>query len=447
MEDDSIRKMVEITDAAVEAGRRLRESDPLSFKLAEQARKSIEVASQHSALRDLAYPYSAMLEFAQQDRLARERAIAFAQPLGSHDLLESMRKAEMMIPRLAIGPIAEMRDAGLFVTQQRVLRNSVAASFGMLERFEAGFRLPSSVEAARLVTQFDYGATAQALSFVTESTSVLAAMKRMRTPWLDTANPLISCASFAAIQGMAHAIVKAPSFDVDIASALRLELGDWRDPIVWPEEIFHDLQARSVFYGSLGVNPVLTAMPAPAFRETLEVAGLLEPSTDIEEVVDDRRKALELGFGRTNEAHDRLQRLEVEIRLFIEAVLSAEYGDEWLKRSVPDTTLEEWKQKQAKARRHTDTIYSLIFYADFTDYERIMCRKDNWKHFEPYFKRKESLLESFQRLYPIRIDTMHARMITQDDELFLLVEYKRMTRALRKLKTDRRNEASARSSS
>jgi hypothetical protein len=382
MEDDSIRKMVEITDAAVEAGRRLRESDPLSFKLAEQARKSIEVASQHSALRDLAYPYSAMLEFAQQDRLARERAIAFAQPLGSHDLLESMRKAEMMIPRLAIGPIAEMRDAVLFVTQQRVLKNSVAASFGMLERFEAGFRLPSSVEAARLVTQFDYGATAQALSVVTESTSVLAAMKRMRTPWLDTANPLISCASFAAIQGMAHAIVKAPSFDVDIASALRLELGDWRNPIVW-----------------------------------------------------------------TNEAHDRLQRLEVEIRLFIEAVLSAEYGDEWLKRSVPDTTLEEWKQKQAKARRHTDTIHSLVFYADFTDYERIMCRKDNWKHFEPYFKRKESLLESFQRLYPIRIDTMHARMITQDDELFLLVEYKRMTRALRKLKTDRRNEASARSSS
>jgi hypothetical protein len=131
MEDDSIRKMVEITDAAVEAGRRLRESDPLSFKLAEQARKSIEVASQHSALRDLAYPYSAMLEFAQQDRLARERAIAFAQPLGSHDLLESMRKAEMMIPRLAIGPIAEMRDAVLFVTQQRVLKNSVAASLSV----------------------------------------------------------------------------------------------------------------------------------------------------------------------------------------------------------------------------------------------------------------------------------------------------------------------------
>ncbi len=34
---------------------------------------------------------------------------------------------------------------------------------------------------------------------------------------------------------------------------------------------------------------------------------------------------------------------------------------------------------------------------------------------------------------------MHARMITQDDELFLLVEYKRLTRALRKLKLNPRN--------
>ena len=38
--------------------------------------------------------------------------------------------------------------------------------------------------------------------------------------------------------------------------------------------------------------------------------------------------------------------------------------------------------------------------------------------------------ESFQRLYPIRICTMHARLITQDDELYPYVEIKRILAAI-----------------
>ena len=69
----------------------------------------------------------------------------------------------------------------------------------------------------------------------------------------------------------------------------------------------------------------------------------------------------------------------------------------------------------------------LLAYADFTDYELIICRADNWREvFSQTFKRPESVRESFQRLYPIRICTMHARPITQDDELFLYVELRRL---------------------
>ena len=72
-----------------------------------------------------------------------------------------------------------------------------------------------------------------------------------------------------------------------------------------------------------------------------------------------------------------------------------------------------------------------IAYADFTDYERVICRSDNWREiFTTFFDRPESVRESFQRLYPIRLDTMHARPITQDDELLLYVETQRLVKVI-----------------
>ncbi|MGD9711724.1 MAG: hypothetical protein AB7V46_06615 [Thermomicrobiales bacterium] len=62
---------------------------------------------------------------------------------------------------------------------------------------------------------------------------------------------------------------------------------------------------------------------------------------------------------------------------------------------------------------------------------RIITRNDNWDQvFRPIFVRREFVVESFQRLYPIRLCTMHARIITQDDELYLFVETKRVLRAI-----------------
>ena len=73
----------------------------------------------------------------------------------------------------------------------------------------------------------------------------------------------------------------------------------------------------------------------------------------------------------------------------------------------------------------------LIAYADFTDYVLVICKADNWREvFEGHFDRPESVRESFQRLHPIRLDTMHARPIGQDDELLLYVEVKRLVRVV-----------------
>ena len=87
--------------------------------------------------------------------------------------------------------------------------------------------------------------------------------------------------------------------------------------------------------------------------------------------------------------------------------------------------------KRQKALDFGEPERPLIAYADFTDYVTIITRKDNWKAvFEDVFRRAESVTESLQRLYPIRICTMHARLITQDDELYLYVETKRILAAI-----------------
>jgi hypothetical protein len=59
----------------------------------------------------------------------------------------------------------------------------------------------------------------------------------------------------------------------------------------------------------------------------------------------------------------------------------------------------------------------------------------NWVVFKQYFERTENLTESFQRLYPSRKDTMHGRLISQDDALYTYAERKRILTTIRKRKS------------
>ena len=91
---------------------------------------------------------------------------------------------------------------------------------------------------------------------------------------------------------------------------------------------------------------------------------------------------------------------------------------------------EQWERKRKRACQNDERPQPLIAYADFTDYKRIIEDENNWHVFEPFFRRKTSVQESLQRLHPIRVCTMHARFITQDDELYLLAETQRLSRAM-----------------
>ena len=105
------------------------------------------------------------------------------------------------------------------------------------------------------------------------------------------------------------------------------------------------------------------------------------------------------------------------------------FGSSWMRQRIPGDMRSKWHEKQSQdtGAQHWPTIA----YADFTDYVTIITRNDNWRDlFAAIFDNKISVQESFRRLYPIRLATMHARTITQDDELYLYVETKRILAAI-----------------
>ena len=341
------------------------------------------------------------------------------------------------LARTALGPMWELRQAGILDVDSPWRREMELARHAM-DGFDARFRLPETTETQRLLAEFRETAFSEILTrYSQQESSLKQAMEGMRTPWMDAHEAMWSMAGFAEMQGIGHALRSMPAFDESLSAALRLDLGDWRDPITWRPETFTNLEARSDFYVSRGFNPALTDFPLPAFEEALDIAGLrgeLPPLVEGDmRSVPPKVAGEEKGLARTNAAHDRLQRLERLLRNFIEEQMTRVFGTDWPKHRLPNGLYELWQDKKRKAEQAGAEERSLVEYADFMDYALLICRTDNWREvFAPFFNRPESVRESFQRLHPIRLDTMHARLITQDDELLLRVEVKRLVKAITK---------------
>jgi hypothetical protein len=340
--------------------------------------------------------------------------------------------------RTSLGPLEDLRRASI-IDIHSPLRREIEAAQQMLASYTERFHLPNATETARLLEQLRTDPMKDMLArYAQEESSLRRAMERMRTPWLDMQETWRSLKGFAELQSIGSAVQSMPAFDENLSTALRVGLGDWRDAITWPTDVFTNLTARSEFYASLGFNPALTDFPAPAFEQSLDIAGLRRDPPPLitlygtpVELSDD--EAEEEGLARTNAAHDWLQRLETQLRNFIEEKMTHAFGADWHKRRLPTGLYDLWQEKKLKAKQSGGTDWPLIAYADFTDYERVICKSDNWREvFAVSFMRIESVRESFQRLYPIRLDTMHARPITQDDELLLFVETRRLVRVIRK---------------
>jgi hypothetical protein len=352
--------------------------------------------------------------------------------------VEELRKQHESVMRAALGPMEELRRMSVVEIHSPLYREFEAAQ-RMIASYTERFRLPAATEAAQLLEQLRAAPMKDMVaSFAEKESSLRRAMESMRTPWLDMQEQMRSIRGFAELQSIGAALQNVPSFDERLSAVLRVGLGDWRDSITWPSGIFTDLAARSDFYASLGFDHALTDFPAPAFEQSLDIAGLRrEPPHLIElygaPIAESDDEEEEEGLGRTNVAHDWLLRLETQLRSFIDEAMTRAFGANWHKQRLPSGLYDQWQEKRQKALQSGGREWPLIAYADFTDYERVICKGDNWREiFAAFFARVESVRESFQRLYPIRLDTMHARPISQDDELLLFVEARRLVRAIKK---------------
>lgn len=326
--------------------------------------------------------------------------------------------------QLLQGPVEEARRLGVFDAQADI-RQSIGATIEAQKAFESLFRLPKPSELGMIAHE----AMAQAglaHTLLGSEDGLQSAMAKMHSPWLQIENGFASSKALSDILAIGHGIANLRAFDQEFAVALRTGLGDWRDAWMPALEPLIDPVLRSSFYLEQGFDPNLTNFTSAAFDEGLRRAGLREEAEPTE--VDDDQEDC---FARSARAFDVLQRFEFAVRRIIVRVMHAAYGEEWMKRQLPNEMLDNWIARRDTAVNAGHAEQPLIDYADFTHYKQIIERTDNWKTvFRPVFGRPEDIRESFQRLFPIRIATMHSRLITQDDELLLVVETKRVLNAI-----------------
>ncbi len=332
--------------------------------------------------------------------------------------------------RVSLGPLEDLRRSG-YLTLASQLHTEISGLGGMLAA-EQRFLLPQISNVSGLLRQFS-NELELAKRYSQQGVALQVLMESMRTPWLDIANQVRSLNGFAGLHGIGSLLRTSPAFDGNLAEILRLDLGDWREEVAWPANIDTDPVARTSLYISQGFNPDLTTFPHTAFEQIVTDAGLRksEASWVIEYDLDRESDEVEgeAAFQRTNDAHDLLQRFESQLRKFISEQMEQRFGSRWIRHRVPGEMRTKWLDKQRLDAGSQS--WSTIAYADFTDYITIIARNDNWQDlFEAVFINKSSVQESFQRLYPIRLATMHARTITQDDELYLYVEIKRILAAI-----------------
>ena len=123
--------------------------------------------------------------------------------------------------------------------------------------------------------------------------------------------------------------------------------------------------------------------------------------------------------------------LEQSLRSFVEANLLALVGPNWVKRRVSQQVRERWHTRQAEERAAARPVFALIQYADFMDLAQILCQSDNWHEvFEPFFKNREDVSVSLQRLNPVRKAIAHSRPLGRVDALTLVSESARLFRAM-----------------
>jgi hypothetical protein len=343
-------------------------------------------------------------------RRAREVALYAPSPLQDLEIQaarENALQSQLLLPASPYDIRQIYQDHSL--SSAGLLARQAVESYW--DRYQHHFTIPEVTRlqqlAADVLSQRDLHLTAG---------SIVAEMQRMQTPWLDTRDVLESATSFATIHAIGYGAMNMP-FTPEFTGTLRQQLGDWRDVTAIPPTVFEDAAARTEFYLDRGFQAGLVEFPPEAFEEVIENAGLFQAEEDESELVWNDR------------AYVHLVRIEYRLRVFVNEVMTREFGEKWPDR-VPEL-VKRWKEtKQKRLNEGQSERPHLIDYSELSDLEEIIKRKDHFPFFKPAFHRVESMQETFRRVLPARHAVMHCGVVTQMDYLTVMAEHARLRRAI-----------------
>jgi hypothetical protein len=206
------------------------------------------------------------------------------------------------------------------------------------------------------------------------------------------------------------------------------------------------------FYGSAPWSigtPDITELPPVRYRgrEAAQTGG--KRIERIHEYVEREDLSILITFPAANErevlisvvqmsaAYRLLHCFEVRLREVVSTLMESRFGAEWIRTRVPPNLVADWEDKKAKAEKKGFPSARLLDYADFSDYRGIIVQRSNWREiFQPIFGNHKDTEVSFERLEPLRIETMHNRPLSRADAAVLATEVYRL---LQKLDRSARN--------
>ena len=369
---------------------------------------------------DFAQPYSTIMDKLQAINLSNPGRLAFAA------IQERMREARL----LSMPAASELsRLAAESSSMFGLVRQTEELARQMNERFR-GFESNADSNRIRdVLRSLDSSAYSR---FLPDFKALESVVSGFGTAWIDRITPETSIMGIARMTALAAAAGATNPFDLSSVTTLRAALGDWRD-VRMPWRSLPDTNLREQFYNERGFDTSLIQLPEPAFTRALENVGLvrhpLAPFDVDSEEVDEE----ELLRQRMSHVYKLLFRLERALRDYIDRVMTQKCGTNWERHRCHGNgkIYQLWIQKRDKAIQNGVKPERLIQYADFTDYADLITRTDNWDEvFKNVFGRPESVRESFFRLAPVRLCTMHARPITKTELMLATAEITRLLIAI-----------------
>ncbi|NRF70369.1 hypothetical protein HLB44_25495 [Aquincola sp. S2] len=121
------------------------------------------------------------------------------------------------------------------------------------------------------------------------------------------------------------------------------------------------------------------------------------------------------------EALNILFRFENALRLFVYVVLKDSLGKDWDSASIggAGTIRSETKKRIAQANDHGyvgEVVTSPMLFLSSGDLTTIMLHESYWKHFAPYFRAKQGVIQTkLAEINTVRNSLAHFRPIRQDD--------------------------------